>query len=292
MELRHLEAFVAVAEERNFTRAAAHLFIAQSGLSSTIRALERELRADLFNRTTRRVELTAAGAALLPEARRTLASAASAVQAVDSVEGLRRGTLRVGVMQTSGSFNVAALLARYRSAYPEIQIRLRQASSDDLTAMLLEGLLDVIFATATEDTLPGVSALLVARSPLVIIGPGNGGRRARAKLATVARGHLIGYPPGWGVRTLVDQVMRDAGVEPRVDLEVNDTTALLDLVEEGLGVAVVPAAMADLRPSLGRTSIADGRWEWVIAAQTLAPLPMNPVGRALWDMVKRRDQSP
>ena len=71
MELRQLEAFVAVAEERNFTRAAARLYVAQSGLSATIRSLERELQAHLFTRTTRRVELTAAGGALLAEARRT-----------------------------------------------------------------------------------------------------------------------------------------------------------------------------------------------------------------------------
>src|SRR5437762_2370234 len=114
MELRQLEAFVAVAEERNFTRAAARLYVAQSGLSATIRSLERELGAPLFLRTTRHVELTAAGQALLGEARRTLASAHAAADAVAAIEGLRRGTLTLGIMQASSLFGLPRLLARYR----------------------------------------------------------------------------------------------------------------------------------------------------------------------------------
>src|SRR4051794_7585423 len=102
MELRQLEAFLAVAEERNFTRAAARLHLAQSGLSATVRSLERELRALLFVRSTRRVDLTPAGAALVPEARRALASARAGADAVRAVEGLQRGTLSLGVMQAAG----------------------------------------------------------------------------------------------------------------------------------------------------------------------------------------------
>jgi DNA-binding transcriptional LysR family regulator len=92
MELRQLEAFVAVAEERNFTRAATRLYVTQSGLSATVRSLERELQTSLFSRTTRRVELTAAGSALLGVARQTLASARAAVEVVAAVEGVRKGT--------------------------------------------------------------------------------------------------------------------------------------------------------------------------------------------------------
>src|SRR5580704_6085420 len=122
MELRQLDAFVAVAEERNFTRAAARLFLAQSGLSATIRTLEKELRAPLFVRSTRRVDLTPAGAALLPEARRTLASARAAADAVAAVEGLERGTLTLGVMQSVWLSGLPSLLAQYRSAYPGIEL--------------------------------------------------------------------------------------------------------------------------------------------------------------------------
>src|SRR6476661_8759254 len=125
MELRQLEAFVTVAEERNFTRAAARLHIAQSGLSATVRSLERELRTVLFVRSTRKVDLSAAGAALLPEARRTLAAALAASSAVASVEGLHRGTLTLGVMQSSELFDLSGRLARYRSRFPGIRLKLQ-----------------------------------------------------------------------------------------------------------------------------------------------------------------------
>src|SRR5664279_4983916 len=96
MELRQLEHFVAVAQARHFTRAAEDLSISQSGLSASVRALERELHTTLFVRNTRRVELTDAGRALLAESHRTLASAAAGRDAVAAVNGLLRGTLSVG----------------------------------------------------------------------------------------------------------------------------------------------------------------------------------------------------
>src|SRR5919198_245380 len=98
MELRHLATFVAVAEEGSFTRAAGRLHVVQSAVSAAVRALERELGVTLFDRSTHRVELTDAGRALLPEARRTLAAAAAARDAVDQLRGGLRGTVRLGMM--------------------------------------------------------------------------------------------------------------------------------------------------------------------------------------------------
>ena len=99
MELRQLEYFVAVAEECHFTRAANRLHVAQSGLSASIRLLERELGASLFLRSTRRVELTPAGRALLIEARRALSATDAAKDAVAAVQGLLRGSLAIGSLQ-------------------------------------------------------------------------------------------------------------------------------------------------------------------------------------------------
>lgn len=287
MELRQLEAFVAVAEERNFTRAASRLYVAQSGLSANIRSLEQELGAPLFIRTTRRVAMSPAGAALLPEARRTLAAARVASEAVTAVEGLRRGTLEVGVMQASWLFDLVGLLARYRTTYPGIHIRLRQASSADLRSSLHEGAVDLIFATAPDEAARGMVSFTLVQSRLVVVcGRQDALADRRAiSLAAAAERDSVGFPPGWGVRTLADQAMGAAGIEPRIDLEVNDTATLLDLVEGGLGVAVIPDALAELRPSLHRIAITDGTWLWSIAAQAVAPLPINPAARALWDMV-------
>src|ERR1700758_5007693 len=110
MELRHLEHFVAVAEEGHFNRAAARCHIVRSGLSASIRALERELGTRLFVRTTREVRLTSAGLALLAEARRVLASVEAARNAVNSVSGLLRGRLRLAVSHANRAANVPALI--------------------------------------------------------------------------------------------------------------------------------------------------------------------------------------
>ena len=157
-----------MAEERNFTRAAARLYVAQSGLSATIRSLERWLGAALFSRTTRHVELTAAGSALLGEAQRTLAAADAAVEAVAAVGDLQRGLLTLGIMQASSLFDLAGPLARYEAAYPGIEPRLQQASSEELGQLLSDHSVDVIFRTESGERSRGIASILLVQSPLVV----------------------------------------------------------------------------------------------------------------------------
>ena len=287
MELRQLEAFVAVAEESNFTRAAGRLHLAQSGLSATIRSLEKELKAPLFMRSTRRVELTPAGTALLSEARRTLASARAATDAVAAVEGLTRGNLTLGVTQAGWLYDLAGLLARYRAAYPGIELKLQHASSAELARLVLDGIVDMTFATALDAPTRGVISFSLVDSPLVVVcrTDHSFGRRRTMALAALADYEQAGFPPGWGVRTLADSALRAAGVAPQVNLEVNDTNTLLDLVEAGLGVALIPEAIAQSRPNLHQVTITDGTWNWTIAALAVAPMPVNPAARALWEML-------
>jgi DNA-binding transcriptional LysR family regulator len=288
MELRQLEAFVAVAEERNFTRAAARLLVAQSGLSATIRGLERELKAPLFSRTTRRVELTAAGAALLDQAQRTLASARAAVQVVAAVQGVRRGTLTLGIVQASSMFDLPGLLARYRRAYPGIELRLQQASSAELSRLLGERSVDVIFRAGSGEPLPGLVSIPLARSPLVVACNADHSLadETAVELRALSGIALVGYPIGWGTRDLSDRAFHAIGVEPHYAFEVSDIPTLLNLVEAGLGAALVPDAIAAARGNqLRRIAIKGPRWDYVIAAETLVPKPENPAAQALWTIL-------
>ena len=150
MELRALEYFVAVAEERHFTRAAARVHVSQSGLSATIRSLEAELHAALFERTTRRVSLTSAGAALLPDARRALAAARAGAEAVGAVQGLQRGTVAVGVMQEMGVVELPRTLAQFQRRYPGVELRLRQGSTSELHQLLIDGAVDLAVVSPPE----------------------------------------------------------------------------------------------------------------------------------------------
>src|SRR4051794_9438415 len=148
MELRHLETFVAVAEESSFSRAADRLHVVQSAVSATIRNLEREWGVTLFHRTTHRVELSPEGRALLPEARAAVEAAAAVGHAVDEVRGGLRGTIRLGIMQATqgaGGISVAATIAAFRAQHPGVTVEVRQGGSGDQAERVRTGELDLTF---------------------------------------------------------------------------------------------------------------------------------------------------
>lgn len=250
MELRQLEHFVAVANERHFTRAAELLQISQSGLSASIRALEDELGASLFIRSTRRVELTAAGAALLEESHRTLASAAAAREAVQAVRGVVGGTLSVGSEQCLGVLDVPRELAAFRAEHPGVAIRLGYAGSAALLADVAGGRLDLAVLAVCSTVPAGVVLHPLAERRLVLLcrpdHPLAG--RSGVRPGDVAAETFVGFRPDWAARALTDRAFAAAGLTHRVELEVNDVHSMLDLVEAGLGLAVVPEPIAAKRP--------------------------------------------
>ncbi|GAB2996870.1 LysR family transcriptional regulator [Saccharothrix stipae] len=245
MELRQLEYFVAVAEECHFTRAARRMHVAQSGLSASIRALEVELGAPLFVRSTRQVELTQAGRALLVEARRVLGTIDAARDAVAAVQGLLRGTLAVGSIQCLHAVHLPAVLARFHELHPGVELRLRQAGSGELVDLVRAGRLDLAFVTSgpAGDDL-GVSTL--SSEPLVLACAPElpFAERESVRLAELAGQPFVDFNPDWGTRDDVDRALATAGVDRKVAVEVNDVHSLLDFVGFGLGVALVPASFA------------------------------------------------
>jgi DNA-binding transcriptional LysR family regulator len=264
MELRQLEHFVAVAEERHFTRAAQNLLISQSGLSASIRALELELGAPLFIRSTRRVELTAAGKALLAESLRTLASAAAAQNAVAAVRGLLRGTLSVGAEQCVGPVDIPTELARFRTSNPGVDMRLRFAGTAELLDSVASGQTDVALIVDCAPAPQGVRLVPLATHGLIVLSHADTGLPAdQIDLAEIREQELVGFQSGWGCRVLAERAFATAGIPYRPSMEVNDVHSLLDLVGLGLGVAVVPAPFGLKRPDqLRSTKLAEGGPQW------------------------------
>ena len=246
MDLRQLEHFVAVADERHFTRAAERLFISQSGLSASVRALEKELGADLFIRNTRRVELTEAGRALLDESRRTLASVAAAREAVAAVQGLSRGTLGVGTEQCLGVVDVPAELARFHAAHPGVELQVRQSGSMALLEAVRTGELDVAFVAEPPQPPEGIRLHRLATDRMVLLcRPGHPlATRRRVGWPALVDETFVDFHPDWGSRQVTDRGFAAAGLSRRVSSEVNDVHTLLDLVLRGFGIAVVPVPIA------------------------------------------------
>ncbi len=272
MELRQLEYFVTVAEERHFTRAAHRLHVAQSGISASIRSLERELGAELFIRSTRNVELTDAGRALLVEARHTLVDAAAAREAVAAVRGLFKGRLVVGTLQCMGALSVPDLLARFHHVHPGVEIRLRQGSTPDLLAQVRSGDMDVAVVTEPQDPPSGLTLTPLASEPMVLAcGPGHRfAGQARVELSDLRDETFVDFHTGWITRDVTDEALAASRIPRRVALEVNDIHPLLDLVAAGLGVALVPRSFTGKKTKACFVPLAPPVPEWRIAVAVAA----------------------
>ncbi|MCU1577141.1 MAG: hypothetical protein JWP70_1845 [Leifsonia sp.] len=244
MELRRLEHFVAVAEEQSFTRASQRIHLVQSALSVSIKALEAELGAPLFERTTHRVELTDAGIALLPEARATLAAAQGARDAVDAVAGGLRGTLRIGIMQSVTAFDLAALLVQFHRERPGVELKPRPTRGGTMALVqdVASGELDLAFVSVPGRKHPGVTLTPLVTEPILLAVPP--GHRLESRefvtLQDVAGETFVEVPSGWGTRLRTDQALAQAGVERVVGVEVADLSTLAELVRAGLGLGFLP----------------------------------------------------
>ncbi|MFD5574773.1 LysR family transcriptional regulator [Streptomyces cadmiisoli] len=251
MELRQLEVVVAVAEEGGFSAAARRLHVVQSAVSSTVRALERELNVLLFQRTTHRVSLTPVGEAFLPAARATLEAAEQARAAVERAQGELRGEITVGVMQ--GLYGgLAPALAEFHREHPGVVLRLCQAPAAEIPHALRRGTVDLAVVALDTPQPRGLATRLLSREEMVLVTPpGAVSQPLRpVTLAEAARLPLVDFPPSWAVRVEVDRAFRAASLEHTATFEVNDILAATDLVRHGLGVCIMPPSLAARFPDL------------------------------------------
>jgi DNA-binding transcriptional LysR family regulator len=263
MDLRQMEYFVALAEEQQFTRAADLRRVSQSGLSAGIRTLEDELQTPLFTRTTRRVELTDAGRALLPHARSLLAQAAAGRDAVVATRSEVVGELRLGGEQCLGVIDIAELLGRFHARYPKVRVAFHQAGTRELLGMLRAGDLDVAFVAfggaggVGAGKRGAISQRELATEPLVALcSP----RSPLAKKSRVGWDELedevfVDFNASWAIRAINDTAFASRGLARDVGFTVNDVHTLLDLVHRELGIAVVPRHIASKPQAEGLVSI-------------------------------------
>jgi len=288
MELRQLEHFVAVAEERSFTRASRQVHLGQSALSVSVRSLERDLGTRLFDRTTHTVQLTDAGRALLPEARRTLEAALAARTAVVKAEDGVRGTLRLGLMQSLSIVDVAGLLARYHRERPEVEIRPRPArgGSQSLADDVRSGDLDAAFVSAGGLRSQGLSSSVLASESLLLICPADHpfSPEESVTLERIEHESFIDFPEGWGIRTVADQLFASAGLERAITVEVPDVSTVLALVRAGLGVTLMPVSMIGLSNDLRYVRL-QPTTTFEVSFVVSSDRPHSPVTRAFVDLV-------
>lgn len=287
MELRQLEYFVAVAEERNFTRAAKRVNVGQSGLSAAIHSFERELGVRLFVRTTRRVDLTDAGRTLLPEAHRTLAAADAARAAIAKVQDLVVGAVSIGTGKALG-IDLLSALTRFTELYPGVALTLHQAGSSALIESVRDGHLDFAPLGLPQRDPEGVTTTILRSDPVVLACHPQHRLAARAhvRIEDLADESFVDFEPGWGIRLLTDQWFAERGVDRRVACTVNDVGTLLDLVGGRLGVAIVPQTVI-ARSATGVRYVPFGRGApaWRVGIVVPSERPLGIAAKTLLGMV-------
>lgn len=251
MELRHLEHFVAVAEELSFTRAAHRVHIAQSALSASIRHLERDLGTELFRRTGHSVLLTESGTVLLAEARGITRTVAAARDAVAAVEGGLRGRVRVGILQSLALGDLARVLVDFHARRPHVRIetRVEPAGSAELVRAVRNGHLDVAFVGLAADYPSDVEVAALTRETLALAVPRDHPLHGRPSIDVddLDGESFVDYPPGWGIRRGVDELFADRGLGREIVVEVADCRTAFELALAGLGVAFVIPSTLDAR---------------------------------------------
>ncbi|MDX3853204.1 LysR family transcriptional regulator [Streptomyces sp. AK02-01A] len=246
MDLRQLEYFVAVAEEENFTRAAERVSISQSGVSAQILKLEREVGAELFDRSARAVTLTVAGKAALEHARAALAAAQAVGQAVGEVTGLIRGRLTVGMVIGCTLTPLFDALAAFHSAHPGVEISLLEDRSDRLVEEVRAGTIDLALIGTATAAPEGLGARTIISDRLVVAVPAGHplAEPRRVTLREVVDYPIVCMPSGTGLRTVFDEACAAQGLRPAIALQASAADAIADLAVRGLAIAVLSESMA------------------------------------------------
>lgn len=245
MELRHLHAFVAVAEELSFSRAATRLHMSQPPLSQQIKRLERDVGLELLHRTTRSVELTPAGSAFLSEVRSALDTLRSATLAAHRAAAGETGIVRLAFSGPTSYRELLSIARTFRSRHPTVRL--------DMVGPLFGGELAEKLHLREADAglvrLPlsdtGLRTRELLRHPLVAAVPVDHPLAARSGLVLGDLHGLpfVNYPPGRGsvVREMLHAAFLEQGIVPEESQEAPDTHTILSLVGAGAGLGLIPA---------------------------------------------------
>ena len=244
MDLRQLQAFLAVVEHGGFTAAARATHTVQSSISTHVARLERELEATLIDRSTGRP--TEEGEAVLTRARRIQTELASLQADVSSLRGSPRGTVRLGIIGTTARWLTPILVETLAVESPDIQLVVTDGTTRSLELRLLDGELDVgLVSLPVED--PEIRTTALFDEDHVVVGPNDhplAKIEGAVDLAELAKHKLMLAAPGTPFRQEIDETFRAKGLRVQAKLEVDGLRLLASLAFQGFGVAIVPATAA------------------------------------------------
>lgn len=264
MEIRQVKAFVAIAETGTFTAGAARVHVTQAAISMQIRQLENETGTRLFVRAPRRVILTEAGEKLLERAYVILREHDAALEELAALTGAERGRLRIGSASAMVSADpLPQVLRELRETHPGVEASVASGTSESLVRQVLAGELDAAFVSLPVEA-RGVQTELLSEDYLVAIASPrhNLAKQKIVSAYALAGEKLILGERGGNTRRLIDQFFAHAGVSLKVTMELSRLAAIKRMVEEGMGVGIVP--IQSVREEVARGTLV--RW-WIEGAQ-------------------------
>ena len=261
IELRHLLYFVAVAEEKSFTRAAERLHMQQPPLSQQLRALELQLGTRLFERLPRGVELTAAGAAFLEDARAVIESVGAAAARARRVGSGIEGTLAIGLASSAATHAIVpSVIAAFRQRHPAVHLTFVEGNAATLTEAIKERTADVALLRAPVDHPSEVRFLRLLEEPMLaaiarshpLAVKANARKPPWVSLQELAESPLIltRRPGAPGMYADLLEACAEAEITPTIAAEVGNMLTNILMVAAGVGVSVVPASMKGIQSSL------------------------------------------
>lgn len=278
MNIGQIKAFLAVVDHVSFSEAARILGVSQPAVTMQVQALEADVDATLFDRGYRKVELTEAGRALLPYARRVIEELEQARESIEALATTVTGRLAIAASTTPGQYILPRYLGTFLARYPDVGVGLRVHDTTGVVAAVESGEADLGMSGAEVHGARVVHERLGADALVLIAPPGHPfATRDGVRFADLVDEPFIVREPGSGTRMVAEDTMRRSGIDPaeiRVVLELGTNEAVLSAVEGGMGLGVVSSLVAEKALTLGTVA--------------LVPEPSFPVSRPLYLVLPQR----
>jgi DNA-binding transcriptional LysR family regulator len=290
VDLGQLEAFVQVANQRSFSRAAEALFLTQPSVTARIQALERDLGERLFERSGRGVRLTEVGACFLPHAERVLQVLHAGREAIDSLRNLQSGTLILAAATTVSTYILPGLLKTFRSRFPRVEVSVRTGNSEQVLQMLLadEAQVGLVRAVYHQD----IETKGLVEDELVLVCNSEHEFAGSDGITVEQLGDqpFIFFDRMSSYYALAQGLFRQRGVVPRIHMELDSMEATKRMVEEGLGIALLPRISVERELQAGTLAAVDilgmPNPTRQIALITRRARPLGPVAQSFVDIVQ------
>ena len=287
LEIHQLEYVVAVEKYRSFSLAAEEICVAQSTLSHQIKKLEEELGVKIFERTTRSIQPTPAGAQFLSIVKQILGELRRARQLMEEFNNLERGYLVIGTLPNIGYLGLTSLIASFAKRYPGIQLELRDGNSDQLMKWLQDSDIDAALLTHTfdENQHKSIQFYPLIHDEFVLIVSKNHPLAGREiiHLGEAAEEKFLATKASQGVRNIFVQACRNAGFEPNIIFESDNLETICGLVAEGLGVALLSTKVVHYLP---RPNLSILRLHTKIGRTTALAIPSEPFSPAVVNLFR------